>query len=64
MDFLLTKDPRYEATKLGEKSGKEVYVKATSAGYPDIPRLLLLYVVDEVAKEVVIHSGQLIESGN
>lgn len=64
MDFLLTKDPRYEATKLGEREGKEVFVKATSAGYSGIPRLLLVYVVDESTKTVVIHSGYLIESGS
>jgi len=60
MDFLLARNPRYEATKLGEKNGKEIYVKATSTGYPGIPRLFLLYVVDEVAQEVVIHHGYLI----
>ena len=60
LDFLLAKDPRYEATKLGEKNSDEVYVKATSAGYPGIPRLFLLYVINEAAKVIVIHSGHLI----
>lgn len=60
LDFLLAKNPRYEAVKIGEKDGNEVYVKATSAGYAGIPRLFLLYVIDEAAKEVVIHSGHLI----
>jgi len=60
LDFLLAKDPTYEATEIGGLEGKRVYAKATSEGYPDIPRLLLLYVVDDVKMEVVIHSGHLI----
>lgn len=60
LDFLLSKNPRYEATKLGDKDGTETYAKATSDGYPGIPRLLLLYVVDDSKMEVVIYSGYLI----
>jgi len=59
LDFQLARDPRTYSTRVpGFRS--EVYAAWTNGDFPELPRLLVWYTVDDEKRAVTIHGVQLV----